>query len=126
MGGTAKPSWLSGPPALPRLFCLELFFLVRHPGLEFGWALDSHEAAHAVMTETAQLGAGDLVVAGTIGNEPDGNVHPGDRVLLHPHFVQAEAVNHVLAREVHENRPVDGEIQLVNRSDIVFRVWIGA
>src|SRR5438132_11189068 len=127
-------------PFLPlsALFCGEISFLLRHPGVEVGLALDGHETAHAVVTEPAQLGARDLVVeirfpesvAHLFGRdrryEPDGNVHAGDRILLHPHFVKAEAVNHVLAGQVDENRPVDRQVQLVDGRDVVFRVRIGA
>ena len=40
--------------------------------------------------------------------------------------IQPEAVDDVLARQVHEHRPVDRQIQLVDRRDVVLRVRIGA
>src|SRR5262245_22658655 len=63
--------------------------------LVVGLRLDVDETAHAVMTEAAQLRAGDFVVADSIGNEPDRNVEAGNGVLLHAHFVETEAVDDV-------------------------------
>ena len=49
-----------------------------------------------------------------------------DRVLLHAKLGHAEAVDDVLAPEPHDDRPVDGYIELIERRDVVFRGGIVA
>ena len=58
------------------------------------------------------------------GMNQTGIVMPGNRVLLHAHLEQAEAVDDVLARQMHEHRTIDRQIQLVDRRDVVLRVRI--
>src|SRR4029453_10954121 len=50
-----RKGWKGALPALPRLFCRQIFFLLRHPRVEVRLALDGHEATHTVVTEPAQL-----------------------------------------------------------------------
>ena len=89
-------------------------------------ALHRHEPAHPEVAEAAQLRAGDLVLADAIRDEPDRDAHAGNRVLLHAHLEQPEAVDDVLARQVHEHRPIDRQIQLIDRRDVVLRVRVRA
>src|SRR5205814_2035158 len=83
-----------------------------------------HEAAHPVMTQSAQLRARDFVIADAVGNEPHRRIEARDHILLHAHFVQAKAVDHVLGRQVHEHRAINGKRQLVDRRDVVLRIRI--
>ena len=68
------------------------------------------------MAQTAQLGAGDLVleirIAGffphlggrDVRDEPDRDRQAGDGVLLHAELGHVEAVNDVLAPEIDDDR----------------------
>ena len=77
------------------------------------------------MAEAAELRAGDLVLADPVWNEPDRNLNAWNGVLLHAHLVQPEAVDDVHAREVHEHGAIHGQIELVDRRDVVLRGRIG-
>src|SRR5262245_52045858 len=89
------------------------------------------------MTQTAELRAGDLVLEFGIprpgphvrgrdgGDEPDGDCQPGDGVLLHSKLWHAEAVDDVLAPEPHDDRPVHGQIELIDGRDVVLGGGIG-
>src|SRR5262249_35894785 len=57
-------------------------------------------------------------------NEPHRNTETRHGVLLHAHFVQPEAVDDVLARQVHEDRTVDRQVQLIDRRHVVLGIWI--
>ena len=90
------------------------------------------------MAQAAQLRAGDLVLelgfpqpgphlgGRDVGDEPDGNRQARDGVLLHAELWHAEAVNHVLAAQPHDDRLVHGQVELIERRDVVFRGRIGA
>ena len=85
------------------------------------------------MAQPAELRAGDLVLEFRIaspgphvrgrdgGDEPDGDGEAGDGVLLHAKLGHAEAVDDVLAPEPHDDRPVHGQIELIDRRDVVLR-----
>ena len=121
---------------MPR-YLLSSFYLVRHPLLVVRRRSTTvMKAAHPEVAEAAQLRAGDLVVevgfrsgasrGVTVGMNQTGMSQAGNRVLLHAHLVQAEAVDDVLARQVHEHRPVDRQVQLIDRRDVVLRVRVAA
>src|SRR5947209_5005414 len=44
---------------------------------------DVDESAHAVMTEAAELRAGNFVIADPVRNEPHRRIEAGNRILLH-------------------------------------------
>ena len=60
------------------------------------------------------------------GDEPDGDRQARDGVLLHAKLGHAEAVDDVLAPEPHDDRLVHGQIELIDRRDVVLRGRIGA
>src|SRR6478735_9317038 len=68
--------------------------VVGEPFLEVGLGVDGVLAAHAVVAEAAELGAGDLeaVAARLDRREVDGDFLPRDGVLFHAHVGEEEAV----------------------------------
>src|SRR5687768_11458926 len=90
------------------------------------------------MAQTAELRAGDLVMelgiplpgphlrGRDVRDEPDGDREAGDGVLLHAKLGDAEAVDDVLAPEPHDDRRVYGQVELIERRDVVLRGRIGA
>ena len=90
------------------------------------------------MTQTTELRAGDLVlefripglgahVGGRdVGNEPDRDRQAGHGVLLHTELRDAEAVDDILASELHDDRLVDRQVELIDGGDVVFGGRIGA
>src|SRR5262245_65304568 len=64
--------------------------LLALPGLEVFRAMHRHCPLHAVMPQSAQLRARDLVIACFGCFEPDGDLHPGHSVLLEPEVGEEE------------------------------------
>src|SRR5258705_5436247 len=93
--------------------------VLRLPLGELLGRIDQHVRSHAVVAEAAELGAGELEVAGLGGLEPDGDQLAPDGVLLHAEHPDVEAVDHVLAGDVDDHRPVDGDVQVVDRGQVV-------
>src|SRR5579859_8026390 len=90
-----------------------LLDLVVQPLLELLGAQNGDEGAHPIVAQPAKLRAGDLILEVRIPgprshlrccdgrDEPDRDREPGDRVLLHAHVRHVEAVDDVLAPELH-------------------------
>src|SRR4030095_15886017 len=57
--------------------------------------IDRESRLHSIMSDAAQLCAGDLVLSRLRRREPYFDAHPGHRVLLHSQVWKEEAVSHV-------------------------------
>ena len=77
------------------------------------------------MSEATELGTCEVVFAATRRHEPHRHGHTGNRVLLHAHLNQPEAVDHVFRRKMHQYWAILWQVQLVDRRDVVFRIRIG-
>ena len=55
------------------------------PRLEFLLSVNGEVAPHPIVTETAELRAGNLPLTRFGGGKPNGDAHPGDDILLHAH-----------------------------------------
>src|SRR5688572_13649534 len=101
------------------------------PRLEFLSRLHGDKSPHPRVAYAAKLSAGDLVLKLWLssaaphlggrdrGHKPDRDRQTGDRVLLHAKLGHAEGVDDVLAPELHDDRLVDRQIQLIERGDVV-------
>src|SRR3954454_3573270 len=83
------------------------------------------------MPEAAQLRTGDfpLVVlrTGFIGldrREMDRYFHSGNRVLLHAHDRELEAVNDVFGAYMNDHGPIHFEVQVIESDDVVLRIRV--
>src|SRR4030095_3564846 len=77
------------------------------------------DAFHAVVPEAAQLRAGDIPLTGFRWREPDGLDDAGNRVLLHAHLREREAVDDVLAREIDDDGFADWQIEASVDDEVV-------
>src|SRR5829696_2603092 len=108
--------------ASERYFASTALLLRREPRGERVVSLDGDDAAHPVMREAAQLRARDVEFSLDRGGEPDGGQHAWDRVLLYAHRGDAETVDHVARGQLHDDRPADGQVHLIDRHDVVRRM----
>src|SRR4029079_1079437 len=109
-----------------------LFDLVVPPLLEIVGAQDGDKSPHVGMTQTTELRAGDLVlefgIPGSgphlggrdVGDEPDRDREAGHGVLLYAELRHAEAVDDILASQLHDDRLVDRQGKLIYRGEGVF------
>src|SRR5436309_265896 len=83
--------------------------------------VDGHDGAHAVVSQSAQLRAPELILARFGRLEPDPNVHPGHGILLDTKCRHEERMNRVLRRERRDRRPVHRHVQLSAHGKVVGR-----
>src|SRR5262249_35197735 len=82
-------------------------------------------AVHLVMPETAELGAGNLVISNGRGCEVHVDGEAGHRILLEAHVWNKKAVDHVDGAQGEIDLSVHGQYHLAG-DDIVFRHRIGS
>jgi hypothetical protein len=75
---------------------------------ELSWWKDAQASVHAVVTETAELGAEDGVSSGGGRGEVDVDGLAGNGVLFEAHLGDGEAVDDVLGPEAKVYFPVGG------------------
>src|SRR3954453_6560803 len=86
--------------------------------------VDGQLSAHAVVAVAAQLRAGHLprrAVVRLDRREVNRDVHARNRVLLHAHDREGEAVDDVLRGDVADDRPVQLDVELIDNHHVVFR-----
>src|SRR5712691_9097280 len=83
-----------------------------HPLLVIGFRVDIHPPDHAGMSWTAQFGAGEFVAPRLRGFEPHLNLTPWDGVLLQTKRRDKEAVDDVVAAEVHTYDLIHRHVEL--------------
>src|SRR3954464_5329375 len=76
------------------------------------------------MTQTAQLGADDLVFPGCHRGEMDTQIQAGHEILLDPQLTDIERMAHILGMHQELNLSVCRNGQL-RANNVVFGIWIG-
>src|SRR5205085_6568598 len=94
------------------------------PLREFIFRMHGELSAHSVVSEAAELRAGDLplvAVRRANGREVNGDGLTGNGVLLHAHHRQKETVDHILRTEMNDDGTIHFEMKLIERGDVVLR-----
>src|SRR5258707_9573237 len=114
-------SWAAWAPWAAVVWVMLVLLLRRFLDLRFEITGRHHRqlAAHPVVAEAAVLGAGDLVDARLLGDEPGLDRHSGHRVLLHAEVRQEEAVDDVQGAQAHPHRAALRQEELVLQDDVV-------
>ena len=128
--GVARPDADFGDAVLDELGCrvvIDRAALLDEYGTILGLVILHRDGGVQALGRGQGDGFGQFLanlIGSLVGNEVKGNEHARNGVLLHAHDRQEEAVNHILRGDLDDRRTIDGQVELVQRDDVVLGAGI--